>query len=66
MPKSLYVFRNLEHTVSFLQLFGTIRIGSVDDITPTTAITTYNNFANFPQAALVMIRLSLHAILYHV
>ena len=27
----------------------------MDDITPTTAITTYNNFANFPQAALVMI-----------
>ena len=52
--------------VSFLQLFGTIEIGSVDDITPTTAITTYNNFANFPQAALVMIRLPLHAILYPV
>ena len=38
-------------------VFGTIKIGSVDNITATTAITTYNNFANFPQAALVMIRL---------
>ena len=36
------------------QLFGTIRIASIDD--PSSEINDYNNFSNFFRAFLVMIR----------
>lgn len=46
------------YTVIGMQVFGDIRRAPIDELTPTREITEYNNFANFPQALLLMIRMA--------
>lgn len=43
------------HVIISIQLFGQIEVASIDK-SATNAIHQYNNFGNFPQAMLVMIR----------
>ncbi len=47
-----------------MQVFSDIRRAPIDEVEE-TEITVYNNFANFPQALLVMIRY-VHACMYSV